>query len=228
MSGDTMMGAGGGGEVDFHLAQFALSVLEFQGSIRAVLNRDAGEMPRPGEIAALLQSFLEKNNFSVAGLVGDSIPLADRASEGEPGPGIAQVCAVLNAFPFMHVRLYSSGATLLLLELIALQERLQRATVRVEAALAAVAVNLQVREEWGHGRRLLRVLPRHKILLLLSTKKTSQIGRALPEFRTPRCTPVGSIQKLGREDWRADERSLRAAIAEESAQDSQYLTGLSI
>ena len=108
MSGDAMMGAGGGGEVDFHLAQFAQSVLEFQGSIRAVLNRDTGEKPRSGEIAALLQSFLEKNNFSVAGLVGDSLPLADRASEGEPGSGIAQACAVLNAFPFMHVRLYSS------------------------------------------------------------------------------------------------------------------------
>ena len=63
MSGDAMMGAGGGGEVDFHLAQFALSVLEFQGSIRAVLNRDTGEKPRSGEIAALLQSFLEENNF---------------------------------------------------------------------------------------------------------------------------------------------------------------------
>ena len=97
MSNIEMMGAGGGGGQDFQLTQFALSVLEFQGSIRAVLNRDAGEMPRPGEIAALLQSFLEKNNFSVDGLVGDSIHLADRASEGEPGPGIAQVCAVLNA-----------------------------------------------------------------------------------------------------------------------------------
>ena len=49
-----MMGAGGGGGVDFHLAQFALSVLEFQGSIRAVLNRDTGEMPSSGEIAAAL------------------------------------------------------------------------------------------------------------------------------------------------------------------------------
>ena len=43
-----------------------------------------------------------------------------------------------------------------------------------------------------------------------------------------RCAPVGSIQKLGREDWRADERSLYAAIAEESAQDSQCLISLSI
>ena len=79
MSDIGMMGAGGGGQDDFQLTKFALSVLEFQGSIRAVLNRDTGEMPRSGEIAALLQSFLEKNNFSVAGLVGDSLPLADRA-----------------------------------------------------------------------------------------------------------------------------------------------------
>ena len=55
-----------------------------------------------------------------------------------------------------------------------------------------------------------------------------QIGCAPPEFRAPRCAPVGSIQKLGRENWRAYERSLYAAIAEESAQDSQYLTSLSI
>ena len=54
MSNIEMMGAGGGGGQDFQLTQFALSVLEFQGSVRAVLNRDAGEMPRPGEIAALL------------------------------------------------------------------------------------------------------------------------------------------------------------------------------
>ena len=57
MSGDAMMGAGGGGEVDFHLAQFALSVLEFQGSIRAVLNRDTGEKPRSGGRISFLGPF---------------------------------------------------------------------------------------------------------------------------------------------------------------------------
>ena len=40
MSGVEMIGAGGGGQEDFQLTQFALSVLEFRGSIRAVLNRD--------------------------------------------------------------------------------------------------------------------------------------------------------------------------------------------
>ena len=93
MSVEQMIGAGGGGQDDFQLTKFALSVLEFQGSIRAVLNRDTGEMPRSGEIAALLQGFLETNFFSVADIVGDSLPLADRASEGEPGSGIAQACA---------------------------------------------------------------------------------------------------------------------------------------
>ena len=76
MSVEQMIGAGGGGQDDFQLTKFALSVLEFQGSIRAVLNRDTGEMPRSGEIAALLQGFLEKNSFSVADIVGDSLPLA--------------------------------------------------------------------------------------------------------------------------------------------------------
>ena len=44
-------------------------------------------------------------------------------------------------------------------------------------------------------------------------------------------SPLGPCRldpKLGRESWRADERSLYAAIAEESAQDSQYLTSPSI
>ena len=59
-------------------------------------------------------------------------------------------------------------------------------------------------------------------------KRSKQIGRAPPKSRALRCAPVGSIQKLGREDWRADERSLYAVIAEESAQDSQYLMSLSI
>ena len=46
MSGLEMIGAGGGGGQDFQLTKLASSVLEFQGSIRAILNRDAGEMPR--------------------------------------------------------------------------------------------------------------------------------------------------------------------------------------
>ena len=59
-------------------------------------------------------------------------------------------------------------------------------------------------------------------------ERLPQIGRAPSKSRAPRWAPVDSIQKLGREDWRADERSPCAAIAEESAQDSQYLTSLSI
>ena len=45
MSGVAVVGAGGGRQEDFQLTKFALSVLEFQGSIRAVLNRDTKGRP---------------------------------------------------------------------------------------------------------------------------------------------------------------------------------------
>ena len=95
------------------------------------------------------------------------------------------------------------------------------------STLAAMAVNLQVREE-RHDWHLLHVLPRGKIFApAIHEENVANWPRAAKISGSP-LRPRRLDPKLGRENWRADERSLCAAIAEESAQDSQYLISLSI